>query len=299
MLGVINSVHVSAKDLKHMLKQFARAPRQANRFAGDRGFLPLLLDSIVSLAAGDDIKDFFYFPGTEAGYISLKSPLLYPVNGLCMTVSLRCEGGLLSRSQCLFSLLTNVRNEIKGVELWMREMKLAYRILGASKAAVHEVTFEHSEIKPHTWHTLTLLHIGKDVTLALDGSVWTKPAFEAPATGKSYTLVKVGASTDPQSSAPVQPFHGEMSVLLLLNGSSKLKEVLPALMSRGNLLQYLRVPDAEPYFVQPPHYSAIRIFQQEVVANASFIIDPNVPSPDSALVDAVGREAEQRGGCRG
>ena len=255
-----------------MLKQFIKR-------ADDKQFVLTILNIFNNIISGEYICEFFHFSGTEDSFISLKTPLNYPIGGVCCTGYFLMETSDSNKTQCIFSFMQIIENDVKGVELYIINKKIVYKMINGIDT--WNICFDNSEIRTNTWHHITIAHTYKDLTIYLDENVWVKENIEALNFIKSYNYATFGASIDYKTKNPKFNFNGLMSAFGFFNPCQKVTEVLAKISSEENVWKYSILNEEfsklhTQFFIELPPMENIKAFHQVLSANSLILIDPRV-----------------------
>ena len=272
-LGNLNSTHCSPKQMKNILKQFIK-------YGNNTLYIKTLLNMLNNIISGVHIQDFFFFNGEENSFILLKNNITVPSNGLCMTGYIRFEGNGLTQDQCIFSFLSEVGRDVKGIELFVKKNSLVYRTINSFRETpIHEFPFEHSCIRKDVWHHISVFHMHKEIIIFLDNSMWNKEIIENAPFAKSYNFALLGASFDfKKTRKTCCHFNGEMSAICFFPIRPNSREFISNIADCENIWQYLHINKEYKgtFFSKLHSWDKLDIFQEGLMQASTLVIDPKV-----------------------
>ena len=281
-IGRISSTNTSAKHIQILMRHFLKSTKHIPAELQEDYYLALL-DTLIDSISGESVRSMYFFSGQEKAFIRLKSPLPTFGRGVCWTGSIRLEKrSSPGQQQCIFSFLKVKPNEVKGIELYVKERKLVYRLVRLKKGDFSTaVVLPGLEIRDDSWHHITMAHIDREVSVYLDETLASctldSGAHQAFAKHK-YNYSTVGAALDPGTSKYHSFFFGEMSALHFFVPSSKFKEAFKDLAHRGQHLASLYKHEASALgsHQDPGPLKGLKYADKEFIATTHFILDPKV-----------------------
>ncbi len=280
-IGRISSTSTSADHIERLLRHFIKSSKYVPRDMNDDYYISLL-DTLVDSISGESIRSLYFFPGQERGFIRLRSPLPTLGPGICWTGRIRLERGYKEQRQCIFSLLKVKPNEVKGVELYVQDRKLVYRLVQLKKGDYSvTLTLPNIEIREDAWHHITLAHVDRELTVYVDESFCTIDAATQSFAKHQYNYATVGAATDPNNTKKYHSFFfGEMAAMYFFRPSAKFREAIKDLAHWDQYLASLYKHEglANDPRVEPGQYKGPKYIDREFVATTHFVLDPKVPS---------------------
>jgi len=279
-IGRISSTHTTPKQIQSILKHFGNSSKSVSQENREIYYLTLL-DTLIDSISGEGIRNFYYFNGHDKSYIKLKAPLKFVTRGLFWTGNIRYERGNREKRQCIFSFLKTQPSKSKGIELFIQNKKLIYRLIKIYKENLTtSFTIPNVDLREDTWNHITMAHVGKDLIVYVnDSSVKIEIPMQAFST--NYNFATIGANMDLGTNQMSSFFFGEMSALYFFNATPKYQYVINDLALHGHYLSALYRTETPLSDSLPANHEQVigknpKYMNREFLINTNFILDPKV-----------------------
>lgn len=223
-IGRLNSTNSTVQQVRYIMKQI-RKKSKLQPPEQEQLYFQTLIDTLVDMIHGESLHSFYYFDGSENSYIRLQNLLQFPSTGFYWVGDIRLEKTDQGKKQFIFSFLKIKEKKEKGIELYVENGKLIYRIVSVDKSNnTQDIVIEKSEIKQNRWHHITLSHQNKELIIILDDNLCSEINLPFCPFANSYNFAIIGASTNSATLNPQMNFIGEMSTLYFFNSNLKGKK---------------------------------------------------------------------------
>ncbi len=281
-IGRISSTNTTARHIQLLMRHFLKSSKYVPKAAEEDYYLALL-DTLIDSISGESIRSLYFFSGQEKSFIKLKNPLPTPGEGICWTGNIRLERGAKDQKQCIFSFLKIKPNEVKGLELYVHERKLIYKMIKLHKGDYSTtITLPNIEVREDAWHRVTMAHIANELIVYVDEACCVLDAPTQSFARNKYNCSTVGAAMDPSTNQYHSYFFGEMSSLYFFCPSEKFKEVIKDLAYRGQYLTAMYkhegiANETHIYSQDPSQYRGLKYIDRDFISTTHFVLDPKVP----------------------
>ena len=281
-IGRISSIHTSAHHMGRLMRHFLRESKYVPK-ERETDYFICLLDTLIDLISGESYNSLFFFNGNDKSFITLKTPLIFPDLGLYWTGWIRLETGNIANKQCILSFLKADTNDVKGVEFFIQDRKLFYRLVKMSKGDSSTcISIPGVEIRENVWIHITMAHIGRELMTYVD-SYFHVEDLGVQTYSKDYNIATIGACIDPFTNQAMNHFFGAMSALYFFKPIAKLKDTFKEIAQNGQNIElaYKSESILEENLLYFPEYSkckGMKFMNQEFVQSTLIVVDPNVRS---------------------
>lgn len=278
-IGRISSVHTTSEHIQSLMRHFAKSSKHVAENLKERYYL-ILLDTLIDSISGDSVRAMYYFAGHEESFIKLRTPL-HSSGGLFWTGSIRYESKDYSRKQCILSFINTQYNESRGIELYLYEKRLHYHLVYLYKG-------DHTErlevpgltLLEDTWYHIVMFHTGNEVQIYVNFAFFTLQP-RSQTFPREYNHAAIGAAIDPESGRHHSFFFGEMSTLYFFTPSTKFKDTVKDLATRGRYLASLYKIESSltsplPSSWREANPEAPKYMNREFLAATHFVLNPKV-----------------------
>ena len=282
-IGRISSTNTTAKHIQLLMRHFLKSSKYVAKPYEEDYYLSLL-DTLIDSISGESIRSLYFFSGLEKSFIKLKSPHPTPGDGICWTGHIRLERGNKERKQCIFSFLKIKPSEVKGIELYVQDRKLVYKMIKLYKGdSSVSLTLPNIEVREDAWHHITMAHIGRELIVHVNEASCTLDAPTQSFARNKYNCSTIGAAMDPSTNQYHSHFFGEMSALYFFCPSPKFKEVIKDLAHRGQHLTSMYKHEgidneSHIYSQDPSQYKGLKYIDRDFISTTHFVLDPKVHS---------------------
>jgi len=272
-IGRINSTHTSSQHIQTLMRHFAKKSKYVIK---ETTYFSSLLDILIDSISGDSIRNVYFFSTKGKSFIQLKTPLVCTSLGLFWTGYIRYEEPGVNERQCIFSFLKERLGEIKGVELYIEKRKLIYRLVKLAKIDNSlYYPLNTVDIAEDSWHHITMLHIGNELQLYIDG-YFCSLMIAGDVFSKEYDYATIGAATDPLSDKKLCTFFGEMSSLYFFSPTPKAKDVIKELAdSDQSSLTLLKAENLIGNILMIKNQNTTQK-EKKILFDIQFILEPKV-----------------------
>ena len=227
-VGWISSTHSNSKHIQTLMRNLIKKSKYAN---SNENYFQCQLKTLIDCISGKNRKNIFYFSGIEEAYIELNPSLLNLMPGLFWTGYIRYEAKNENR-QCIISFINIENDVITGIELYIENRTLIYKILNIGKGdETFVIPMNTISITENYWHHIAMAHIGELFRLHVDGSRYST-TIHSISLPKKYKRAIIGAAID-KTNKLKDHFFGEMSKLYFFEPSSKHNEIIETLACKS------------------------------------------------------------------
>ena len=285
-IGRVSSSNTTHKQIQSLLRKFVKKSKYVPKEYEEKYFISLL-DILIDCISGTTIRNVYLFSGNEGSYIELTTPLVCPTPGVFWTGYLRYESGNNNR-QCIFSFLRKKPNECKGIELYIENRKLIYRlvkitdkdesmevIMADNRYCPEGVDPINIEISANIWHRITMIHVGNSFQLIMDGSSYIKE-ISSNFLVKEYTIATIGAVVNPETNKSKYNFFGEISTMYFYVPTHSFKNIIKKLSTMNQQELEIHALKSALNFEHEIFDSVEILGENKLTIDIHFIVNPMV-----------------------